>query len=360
MIDFRYHLVSIVSVFLALAIGIVVGSTALKPEVTNRLNNATSAEAKANNVLYAHNQQLKDEIAADQAFAQAAEDSLLRGLLVGEHVVLVLAPGADSSTVDGEHVVLVLAPGADSSTVDGVNTALRKSGAVVTGQVVLSQQFFDTGSVNEQALKAAATKVAPPGIAPPNSAADSQISGQQAAAQVITTAIVNKDGVGTVTAKASQKVLTEFGNAGFLQVNDGNGNPVLTGQATMAVVVLPATVPPATASGPFNLALIYLAQDLQQASKGALLAGSLKGSGPHSAIDAVIGGAAGVPLTTVDNAETVVGQITVAWALNELLTGKKPTAYGVRPPNAVPSPAPSASASPSASSSQPTRKKTRR
>ena len=343
MIDFRYHLVSIVSVFLALAIGIVVGSTALKPEVTNRLNNATSAEAKANNVLYAHNQQLKDEIATDQAFAQAAEGSLLRGLLVGQHVVLVVAPGADSPTVDG------------------VTTALQKSGAVVTGQVVLSQQFFDTGSVNEQGLKSTATtatKLLPPGIALPNSAADQQISGQQAAAQVITAAIVNKDGVGTVTAKASQKVLTEFGNANFLQVNDGNGNPVLTGQATMAVVVLPATAPPATTSGPFNLALISLAQDLQQASKGALLAGSLKGSGPRSAIEAVIGGVAGVPLTTVDNAETVVGQITVAWALNELLTGKPPTAYGVRPPNAVPSPAPSASASPSVSPSQPTRKKT--
>jgi len=345
LIDFRYHLVSIVSVFLALAIGIVVGATAIKPELANRLNSATSAEAKANNVLYAHNQQLKDEIGADQAFAQAAEDSLLRGLLVGQHVVFVLAPGADSPTVDG------------------VTTALQKSGAAVTGQVVLSQQFFDTGSVNEQALKSSATtatKLLPPGIAPPNSAADAQISGQQAAAQVITAAIVNKDGVGTVTAKASQKVLTGFGNAGFLQVNDGNGNPVLTGQATMAVVVLPATVPPATTSGPFNLALISLAQDLRQASMGAVLAGSLKGSGPRSAIDAVKGGVPGVPLTTVDNAETVIGQIIVAQALNELLTGKAaPAAYGVRP-NAVPSPAPSASPSPSASSSQPTRKKTRR
>jgi len=124
--------------------------------------------------------------------------------------------------------------------------------------------------------------------------------------------------------------------------------------------VLPATVPPATTSGPFNLTLISLAQDLRQASMGAVLAGSLKGSGPRSAIDAVKGGVPGVPLTTVDNAETVIGQIIVAQALNELLTGKAaPAAYGVRP-NAVPSPAPSASPSPSASSSQPTRKKTRR
>ena len=342
MIDFRYHLVSIVSVFLALAIGIVVGATALKPEVANTLNHATTAEAKANNVLYAHNQQLKDEIGADQAFAQAAEGSLLRGLLAGQNVVLVLAPGADSPTVGG------------------VTTALQKSGAVVTGQVVLSQQFFDTGSVNEQLLKTTATNSVPPGIALPNSATDPQISGQQAAAQVIAAAIVNKDGLATLTAKASQQVLTGFGNAGFLQVNGGNGSSVLTGQATMAVVVLPATVPPTKTSGPFNLALVSLAQDLQASSKGALLAGSFKGSGPQSAIDAVVSGNAGVKLMTVDNADTVVGQIFVAQALNQLLTGSAgPTAYGVRPAT-VPSPAPSASPTPSASSSQPTRKKTRR
>ena len=68
-----------------------------------------------------------------------------------------------------------------------------------------------------------------------------------------------------------------------------------------------------------QLALVSLTQDVQEASKGALLAGSLKGSGPRSAIDAVTGGSAGVTLTTVDNAETVVGQIIVAQALRELL-----------------------------------------
>jgi hypothetical protein len=339
LIDFRYHLVSIVAVFLALAIGIVVGAGALKPDLAKTLNHLTAVEAKANSALYAHNRQLKDEIDADQAFAQAAEGSLLRGLLADQRVVLVLAPDADSQTVDG------------------VTTALAKSGAAVTGQVVLSQQFFDTGSANEQALKNIATDVAPPGVALPNPATDPQISGQKAAAQVIAAAIVNKDGVGTVTAKASQQVLTGFGNAGFLQVNGGNGN-ALGGQATMAVVVLPATVPPAKTSGPFNLALISLAQNLQQASKGAVLAGSLKGSGPHSAIDAVAGGSAGVTLMTVDDAETVIGQIIVAQALNQLLTGKAPTAYGVRQKTA-PSPAPSASLTPSASPS-PTSKKTRR
>ncbi|MDQ3502978.1 MAG: copper transporter, partial [Actinomycetota bacterium] len=37
MVDFRYHLVTIISIFLALAVGIVVGTTALNGPVLNGL-----------------------------------------------------------------------------------------------------------------------------------------------------------------------------------------------------------------------------------------------------------------------------------------------------------------------------------
>ena len=47
MIDFRYHLVSIVAVFLALAIGIVIGSTSvLKGATLSVLEKTSSAEKK--------------------------------------------------------------------------------------------------------------------------------------------------------------------------------------------------------------------------------------------------------------------------------------------------------------------------
>ena len=42
MIDFRYHVVSIVAVFLALAIGIVLGSTELQGPTYNILNRTTA------------------------------------------------------------------------------------------------------------------------------------------------------------------------------------------------------------------------------------------------------------------------------------------------------------------------------
>jgi len=331
LIDFRYHLVSIVAVFLALAIGLVIGSTALRGAVLTTLNRASAHEKAVNSALYAHNTQLKRQISADDAFARAAETRLLDGLL------------------DGEHVVLVLAPGTDSGTVNGIAAALSQAGATVTGQVILSTQFFDTGVVAEQQLHSTALRLKPAGLSMPKSGSDPQIAAQQLAAQIIAAAIVNKDGLPTLSNGQSQQILTGFGEANFLQIKGANGGTSLAGQATMAVVVS-GTVQPAKTAGPFNLALVSLTEDLQEASKGALLAGPIKGTGPRSAIDAVISGAAGVKLTTVDNADTAAGQIIVAQALRELLLHAKPAPYGVRPP-AVPSPAPSAPATPSASPS---------
>jgi hypothetical protein len=336
LIDFRYHLVSIVAVFLALAIGIVVGTQAVSPAVQSGLHKVAKNEAAQINSLYAHNSQLKAQIAENESFAQAAEGTLLRGLLSGERVVLVLAPGTDGSTVDG------------------VTNALRLAGASVTGQVVLLSQFFDTGAVTEQQLTNKAGSLAA-GLTLPKSTVEPQISGQQAAAQILSATIADKNGVPTLSTQHTQQILSGF--AGFLQINGPRGGSSLSGQATMAVVVVPGTVPPSSTSGPFNLALISLANDLQEAGKGAVLVGPLQGSGPHSAIDAVNSGAAGVALSTVDNADTTTGQIMVAQALTELLKpNASPTAYGVRPAT-VPSPAPSASPSPSPTPSQSTRKK---
>jgi Copper transport outer membrane protein, MctB len=340
LIDFRYHLVSIVAVFLALAIGIVVGATALKPAVTSALAKEAAAEAKRNKSLYAHNQQLKNEIAADESFAAAAEVTLLRNLL------------------DGQTVVLVLAPNTDGNTVTGVTRALREAGAALAGQVTLTSQFFDTSAVNEQAMTAAAKRLAPAGLVPPKSSPDPQISGQQSMAQVLAESLVTRNGLATLSQPDVNRILAGFGSAGYVQVSGASGGTSLTGQATMAVVVIPGTVPPAKISGPFNLSLVSLTQDLAETTKATLMAGPLLGSGPRSAIQAVTSGSADVALTTVDNAETVVGQILVAQALRKLLEpGAQPTAYGVRP-GTVPSPAPSPSASPSATPSGPSRKKT--
>ena len=51
MIDFRYHVVSIVAVFLALALGLFIGSTSLRGPVANFINNRTDNGDVGQNVL---------------------------------------------------------------------------------------------------------------------------------------------------------------------------------------------------------------------------------------------------------------------------------------------------------------------
>ena len=73
-----------------------------------------------------------------------------------------------------------------------------------------------------------------------------------------------------------------------------------------------------------------------------MLAGSLPGSGHRQRDRRPDQRQHGLQLSSVDNANTETGQILVAQALNFLLAGKKPAAYGVAS-GVVPSPAPTAS-----------------
>jgi Copper transport outer membrane protein, MctB len=328
-IDFRYHLVSIVAVFLALAIGIVIGASAIKPGVLNVLDNASSREGHQITVQRGTIKSQQNQLGADQAFAQAGAPILLNGLLAGQYVALVTAPGADAGTVNG------------------VTAALKLAGATVTTQAQLQPAFFDTSAGTQNLLETLAQQVAPPGLLiqtkPPG--ANPVIAGQQQAAQALAAALVNK---GTdLPADQVNTILDGFKNQGFLQLSPAGGSAA-PHQATLAVVIIPAS-PPSADADPANLALISVAEQLSLSGRGVVLAGPLSGSGPGSAIDELASGSTGAQLSSVDNADKVTGQILVAQALSYLLAGHKPAAYGVST-GAVPSPAPTPSATPSAAS----------
>jgi Copper transport outer membrane protein, MctB len=323
-IDFRYHLVSIVAVFLALAIGIVIGASALKPELLGAFNRASSNELRTINSQRTINRGLENELGTNQAFAQSAAPLLLDNLLAGQQVALITAPGADATTVSG------------------VTAALKLAGARITTQVALQPAFFGTSAATRSSLEAVAQQVAPPGLVVQTtpSGANSPIAGQQEAAQVLAAALVTKNG-SDLPADQTALVLNGFAQQGFLQLTPAGATPA---QATLAVVVIPAS-PPATDADPANLALISVAEQLSRSSRGVVLAGSLAGSGPGSAIDELINGNTGAQLSSVNNADREIGQIIVAQALSSLLAGHQPQAYGVGA--AVPTPAPTPSPTPS-------------
>ncbi len=336
MIDFRYHLVSIIAVFLALAIGIVVGSTALQPAVEGSLHRAESLLRQRNDSLLQRNTALSQQVSADQAFAQAGAGLLLGRLLAGQRVVLVTAPNADSQVVSG------------------ITTAVRQAGGQVTGDVALQSDFFDGTDAAESRLTQLAQSLAPDvGVSLPSQPASSTVSGQQQAAQVLAAAIVSKDGT-AISSAQSREVLGGFGNSGYLQVSTpSGGSPASLPQASLAVVVQPSAPPAANEQAADNDVLIAVAQELQSSGRGTVLAGSADGSGQGSAVSQESGSG---KVSTVDNADTQVGQITTVQALWELLAGRSPNSYGMGP-GVVPSPAPTSSASPATDPAHQVRKR---
>jgi hypothetical protein len=339
-IDFRYHLVSIVAVFLALAIGIIVGATALQGHVEAGLDRASKIEQRQIDSQRAKIKEQQNQIASDGEFAQTSAPLLLKNLLTGQKVVLVTAPGADGSTISG------------------ITSALDLAGAKVTGQVQLQPAFFDTSASTENSLDVLTAKVTPPTITPgvqnAVSSLSPQIAGQQEAAEVIAPALVSSDGT-DLPASQAEAILSGFAQQGYLQVSPSKGYAAATlSQATMAVVVIPNNAPASGDSDPANQALLALADQLKLQSREVVLAGSLPGSGAGSAIDELVNGNTGIQVSSVDNANTQAGQIMVAWAFSYLLDGKKPAAYGVftlKVPSPAPTPSPTPSSTPSPTSS---------
>ncbi len=222
MIDFRYHLVSIVAVFLALAIGIVIGASALRPEVLSVFKNASSHEQQQITAQRAAIKSQQNQINSNQAFAQAAAPILLNGLLQDQQVALVTAPGADPATVNG------------------VTAALKLAGAKVTTQAELQPSFFGTSASTQNSLEVLAQQVEPPGLLPQTTSQGTKPPdpGQQEAAQVLAAALVTKDGA-DLPADQVKNILDEFTQQGFLQLSPAAGSTPPS-QATLAVVITPS------------------------------------------------------------------------------------------------------------------------
>lgn len=126
MIDFRYHLVSLVSVFLALAVGIVLGAGPLKESIGDTLTGEVDA-------LRQRAADLRTELdvsAAELADSQAAFESVADDLLAG--------------TLDGRRVALVTFGDADGGAANQVAARFEEAGATISARVRLTDDWTDT------------------------------------------------------------------------------------------------------------------------------------------------------------------------------------------------------------------------
>ena len=330
MIDFRYHLVSLVSVFLALAIGLVLGATALKPVVVSTLQATANREHAQIDQLIATGKVNSKQIAAGESFAQAAEPQLLAHLL------------------DGQRVVLVTAPGAPGNVTSGISKALGEAGATVTGQVQLQSKFFDPRPASQQVLSQLAQQVAPATLDLPGGTPVAQ-AGKVLASAILTGGGPSQPAAGQADGPG-KSVLTGLSAAGFLSVSSGDP----AARATLAVVVIPASPPAAGNASPASQYLVTLAQQLRTAGQGTVVAGTVAGSGTGSAVDVMRSGGRPGHMSSVDDADMASGQIAVVQALVGQLRGGSGS-YGINGANGAgpsPVPTPSASLSPTPSTTR--------
>jgi hypothetical protein len=132
-ISLRYHIVSLVAVFLALALGIVVGSTVLQEGTVSALR-ATSQEVRQRSEENrTENLALKQDKAHLEAFGAAVLPDLVRNRLEGRSVVLV-----DTDKVD-------------SGMRDSVRKVLEDAGAEVDGQITFADERLALGADTDRA-----------------------------------------------------------------------------------------------------------------------------------------------------------------------------------------------------------------
>jgi hypothetical protein len=125
-IDFRYHLVSLIAVFLAVALGIIIGTTALNEPIQADIEGQVTDLEQDKRALEDRTQQLQTQVDTADSFADSVAPVLVNGALAGRSVLLV---------VTNEDV--------PPETVEDVGTLIGEAGGTVSGTLRLQPEYSD-------------------------------------------------------------------------------------------------------------------------------------------------------------------------------------------------------------------------
>lgn len=294
MINFRYHVVSLTAVFLALAIGLVVGTAALNGPLSDNLKSQVNALSGQNTQYRSQVSQLVAESNKNEQFANEAAPLLLANRLANRNVVVV-------TMEDG------------NTYVDALTQDLALAGAKVTGKIVVKDKFFDPK--NNEALLDLSHAVLPASFtqAPLNSNA------AETAGYLLGSVLLNQ--TPEVPVDTMRNVLSAFASLDYIDVpND------FAGSASGMIFVAAQPYTDSSASGK-NAAVLTLADQFDKVGAVVVAANGVAGSGN------IISEVRGDPtlsktISTVDNIATPFGRIATTLALVEQLDQNQAGHYG--------------------------------
>jgi H+/gluconate symporter-like permease len=295
-INFRYHVVSLTAVFLALAIGLIVGTAALNGPLSDELKHQVTQLSAQNQQYRSQVNNLNSEVNQKEQFATQIAPIVLPGKLAGRRVLVVSTQQSDAD-------------------VKAMEADLQLAGATVTGHVKINDAFVEpanNGSLLDLASQALNTEA----IAnlPANS------NGVETSTALL--AAVLMDHQPAVSAQSQQTILARFQNAGFINV-DGNVKG-----AAEAVVMLAGRAYTDQNATTENQNTVTMVAQLDKA--GPIVVGASSTSGSGNVISAIRGDASlSKNVSTVDNDNTLQGLLAVTLALNEQVVYGKTGHYGL-------------------------------
>lgn len=302
MIDFRYHIVSLISVFLALAVGIILGAGPLQGAIGDQLTGQVEQ-------LRLERNELRDQL--DAANLAAAND---REFIVAAGPQLVAG-----SLQDRRVAVIELGKVADDR-YDAVLEQLEGSGASVVGHVRLGDDWTD--KKKEDARKAAATEISNLVSGVEDAGTDSKL------AVALATSLSAKQ-VAAPEARTSEAVLieqklTEVGLIESIQEQSVPADVILLLDPESPVSTAVDETSSTTSDDAESYAVgieVLLAQAAQARAEGSLVAGPTPVPGDLISTIAADSDLAAV-LSTVSGIETPAGRISIPLALAARLGDK--------------------------------------
>ncbi len=303
MIDFRYHMVSIVSIFLALAVGIVLGAGPLQQGITSTVSQELSQLRQDKSDLRSQLEAETQGAQARDAFTAAANPTLVADALVGRSVSLVLLPGADA--------------GLAKSTA----TLLEAAGAQVSSTTTIHDAWASTDQQKSADRQQLADRLATSLGADPASADGSAIDAVLAKMLVREPVSADSGVISTPDPSVVMAAVADLTQADLLEVDVKTPIP-----AQLSVVIAANGAPGTTEADKAAMAAyVTLVTALDRGGSGAVLASNVGVTGTPDELSVVnqlrADADAVKAVSTVDDAGLPMGEASIVFALDEQLAG---------------------------------------
>jgi hypothetical protein len=213
MINFRFHLVSLVAVFLAMGLGILVGSTVIDQKIVNRLDREIASVRSENKTRKAESKALAQQNSDQQDFIEQTAPFVVDGRLAGQSVAIVAERGVDGGVVKKTETLLRGA-GADVPAVLWLDDSwMLDTDQRKTDLASALNLQGDQTAIRDHAFDRLARRLAKTPATTPSSTSTTEPRSTTTGSAPTTT-----------TTPAPVDVLTALDSAGFLSVTDGSSS----------------------------------------------------------------------------------------------------------------------------------------